>query len=289
MFIAQHKKTWPVDVMCRLMGINRHSYYSYHRRKRMRPEDTEKKDIIEWMNKISESSGRTYGARRIRKALNALGYPIGLRKTKRFMKEANIFVRFRKKYKITTNSKHAKPLFENILSRGFNISEPDRAYVSDITYIYTNEGWMYLAVVIDLFSRRVVGWSMASRMKASLVCDALKMAVWQRKPRKGLIVHSDRGSQYASHDYRRLLALHGCVGSMSRKGNCWDNAVAESFFGTLKQERVQWRQYQTRQEAHLDILNYISVFYNRHRLHSFLGYISPMQFEAVRSNMKKVA
>jgi len=138
-------------------------------------------------------------------------------------------------------------------------------------------------------SRRVVGWSMSSRMKASLVCDALKMALWQRKSKRGLIVHSDRGSQYASHKYRKLLKQHGCVGSMSRKGNCWDNTVAESFFGSLKQEQVQWQDYQTRSEAQQDILNYISMFYNSYRLHSYLGYMSPNQFEMGWSKIIKVA
>ena len=288
-FIAQHKKTWPVDVMCRLMGINRNSYYSYQRRQKHRPEDLEHQEMLEWIKKIAETSRYTYGGRRMRKALNALGYPVGIKKTKRLMKEAEVFVRYRKKYKVTTNSKHAKPLFENVLNRQFNVSGPDRAYVSDITYINTQEGWLYLAVVIDLFSRKVVGWSMGARMTADLVCNALKMAIWQRKPPRGLVVHSDRGSQYASHDYRKLLRLYSCTGSMSRKGNCWDNAVAESFFGSLKQERVQWRHYLTRYEAQQDVLNYISMFYNSYRLHSYLGYVNPNQFEAKWWDVKKVA
>lgn len=288
-FIAQHKKTWPVDVMCRLMGVNRNSYYSSQRRHTNRPVDPEHQDMLDWIKKVSEASQYTYGGRRMRKALNGLGYPVGLKKTKRLMKEANVFVRYRKKYKVTTNSKHGKPVFENVLNRQFNISAPDQAYVSDITYINTREGWLYLAVVIDLFSRKVVGWSMSSRMKADLVCDALKMAIWQRKPRRGLIVHSDRGSQYASYDYRKLLEIHGYLGSMSRKGNCWDNAVAESFFGSLKQERVQWRDYLTRYDAQQDVLNYISIFYNSYRLHSYLGYMNPSQFEGEWGKMKKVA
>lgn len=288
-FIAQHKKTWPADVMCRLMGINRYSYYSYLRRQRNRPQDPDKQAMLEWIKKIAESSRYSYGARRIKNSLKALGYPVGIRKTKRLMKEASIFVRYRKKYKVTTDSKHNQPLFENVLNRQFCTTEPDRAYASDITYINTKEGWLYLAVVVDLFSRRVVGWSMSSRMKAGLVCDALKMALWQRKPKRGLIVHSDRGSQYASHEYRKLLNFHGCVGSMSRKGNCWDNAVAESFFGSLKQEEVQWQNYQTRYEAQQDILNYIAMFYNSYRLHSYLGYMSPNQFESEWGNFKKVA
>ena len=288
-FIAQHKRTWPVDVMCQLLGIKRSSYYSYQRRNKNKPIDPEYLGMLEWIKKIAESSRYTYGSRRMRKALNALGYPVGRKKTQRLMKEAEVFVRYRKKYKVTTNSQHKKPLFENVLNRQFTVTLPDQAYVSDITYIGTQEGWLYLAVVIDLFSRKVVGWSMSSRMTADLVCNALKMALWQRKPNRGLIVHSDRGSQYASHEYRKLLRMFGCVGSMSRKGDCWDNAVAESFFGSLKQEQVQWKQYQTRYEAQQDVLNYISMFYNSYRLHSYLGYMNPNQFEMMWGKMKKVA
>lgn len=275
--------------MCRLMGINKNSYYSYQRRhqdKSISPEDLE---MLDWIKKISESSDHTYGSRRIRKALNALGYSVGRKKTRRLMNEASVFVRYRKKYKVTTNSNHKKTLFENVLNRQFTMTHPNQAYAADITYIHTREGWLYLAVVIDLFSRKIVGWSMSSRMTASLVCDALRMAIWQRKPASGLIVHSDRGSQYASLEYRRLLKMHGCVGSMSRKGDCWDNSVVESFFGSLKQERVQWRHYKTRYEAHQDVLNYIAMFYNGFRLHSYLGYVNPNQFESEWGKMKKVA
>ncbi len=158
-----------------------------------------------------------------------------------------------------------------------------------LTYIWTQEGWLYLAVVIDLFSRKVVGWSMSSRMKAQLVCDALTMAIWQRRPPSGLIVHSDRGSQYASKQYRNLFDKNGFKGSMSRKGNCWDNAVVESFFGSLKQERVQWKSYQSRFEAQQDILNYITMFYNSSRLHSTLGYLCPNDFETKAIEMKKAS
>jgi len=271
------------------MGVNRNSYYSHQRRQKNKPEDAERPGMLEWVKKISESSQYSYGSRRIRKALNALGYPIGIRKTKSLMKESGVFVRYRKKYKVTTNSKHSKPLFDNVLNRQFKVEMPDKAYSSDITYVHTQEGWLYLAVVIDLFSRKVVGWSMSSRMTAELVCDALRMALWQRKPKPGLIVHSDRGSQYASHAYRRLLKQFACIGSMSRKGNCWDNAVTESFFGSLKQERVQWRHYLTRYEAQQDVLNYITVFYNSYRLHSYLGYVNPSHFESIWWGMKKVA
>ncbi len=180
-------------------------------------------------------------------------------------------------------------MFENVLDRQFDVGVPNQAYVQDITYIWTQEGWLYLAVVIDLYSRRVVGWSMSSRMKAKLVRDALTMAIWQRKPPEELIVHSDRGSQYASEPYRRLLNGHDFVGSMSRKGECHDNAVVESFFGSLKQERVHWRHYQTRNEAQQDILDYITVFYNPKRLHSYLDYKSPNQYELDARNERRVA
>ncbi len=246
-------------MMCLLLGVLRSGYYRYRRNQRDNPKDPIHKEMIDFVKEIAEKSTYTFGGRRMKKALNALGYPVGRRRTQSLMKEAGVIVRYRKKYKVTTNSKHKKPVFDNVLNRNFSPSEPDRAYVSDITYLPTQEGWLYLAVVIDLFSRKVVGWSMSSRMKADLICDALKMALWQRKPKPGLIVYSDRGAQYASHEYRKLLNDWKCVGSMSRKGNCWDNAVAESFFGSLKQERVQWRHYQTRSEAHRDVLNYITI------------------------------
>lgn len=289
LFVAQNKKRWSVDVMCRLMGINKNSYYSYQRRNQNKPIDDEHQEMLDWVKKISESSDFTYGSRRIVKALNALGYPVGRRKTRGLMREAGVLVRYRKRYKVTTNSNHKKPLFENVLDRQFTTIRPNQAYVSDITYLHTQEGWLYLAVVIDLFSRKIVGWSMGSRMTASLVCDALRMAIWQRKPKPGLIVHSDRGSQYASREYRQVLKMHGCIGSMSRKGDCWDNSVVESFFGSLKQERVHWRHYKTRFEAYQDVLDYIVMFYNGFRLHSYLGYVNPNQFEDEWSKMKKVA
>jgi putative transposase len=266
-------------MMCQLLGVTRQGYYSYQKRLKHKPEDTLHNELIEWVKKIAESSNYCYGSRRMRKALNALGYPVGRRKTRSLMKEAGILVRYRKKYKVTTNSKHKQPVYENILNREFHRTKANDAYVSDITYVWTQEGWLYLAVVMDLFSRKIVGWSMSSRMKASLVCDALNMAIWQRKPSADLIVHSDRGSQYASKEYRELLKTHHYQGSMSKKGDCWDNGVIESFFGKLKQERVQWRNYQTRWEAQQDILNYITMFYNNNRLHSYLGYKSPNQFE----------
>jgi transposase InsO family protein len=275
--------------MCRVLGVKRNGYYSFQRTQSLKVEDPNHAEMLEWVEDIAESSHYSYGERRMKKALNALGFPVTRGKAKKLMDEAGVKVRSRKKFKVTTNSDHKQPVFENVLDRGFDVNEPDIAYVQDITYIWTQEGWLYLAVVIDLFSRKVVGWSMGSRMKAQLVCDALNMAIWQRKPKAGLVVHSDRGSQYASKAYRKLLKQHKLVGSMSRLGNCWDNAVAESFFGSLKQEKVQWCNYQTRYEAQQDILEYISMFYNARRLHSYLDYKSPNQFEQEVTELRNVA
>jgi putative transposase len=286
-FITQHKKTWPVDVMCRLLGVSRNAYYRYCQEDRQ--PDPEHRAKLAAVKEIAEASGYSYGSRRMRRALNALGYPVGRRKARSLMREAGVKARYRKKYKVTTNSNHKQPVFENVLDREFDTAGPDQAYVSDITYIWTQEGWLYLAVFIDLFSRRIVGWSMGSRMKARLVADALRMAMWQRRPDAGLIVHSDRGSQYASKAYRGLLKANAFVGSMSRKGDCWDNAVAESFFASLKKERVQWRHYQTRAEAQQDILDYIVMFYNSRRLHSTLDYTSPNDYESAMVELKKAA
>ena len=288
-FITRHKNTYPISLQCQVLGVSRSGFYNYQRNTVNRPDDLEHQEMLHWVKKIAAATDDSYGSRRMRKALNALGFPVGRNKARSLMREAGVKVRHRKKYKVTTDSNHQQPVFDNLLSRQFDVATPDQVYASDVTYIWTQEGWLYLAVVIDLCSRKVVGWSMSSRMKAQLVCDALKMAVWRRRPRTGLIHHSDRGSQYASKAFRQLLKVHGFKGSMSRKGDCWDNAVVESFFGSLKQERVQWRSYQTRYEAQQDVLDYISMFYNAYRLHSYLGYVSPNDFENQLMEMKKVA
>jgi len=267
-------------MMCRILGVTRSGFYSYQKRKSERSlDESEHKLLLRHVLEIAEASRFTYGTRRIKRELNKLGFSFGRMKVRGLMRAANVFVRYRKKYKVTTNSNHKQPIFENVLKRQFNVSQPNYVYVSDITYIWTNEGWLYLTVIIDLFSRKVVGWNMSSRMKAEGVCDALTMAIWQRKPKHGLIVHSDRGAQYASNQYRRILKKNGFVGSMSKKGDCWDNSVAESFFSRLKEECVRWSNYQTRREAKQDILNYITMFYNSKRTHSTLNYCSPNEFE----------
>lgn len=277
-FISRHSNRWPIDVMCRVLGVWRTGYYRYIN-KRQDP-DPSHQTLVSQVKQIALASDYSYGSRRISRALRALCYRVGRDQARSLMKQAQIQVRRRTPYKVTTDSRHQQPVYENVLARGFQVDQINHAYVSDITYLRTQQGWLYLAVVIDLCSRRVVGWSMDSRMKTRLVCDALTMAVWQRQSAAGLIVHSDRGSQYASDRYRDLLEQHGFVGSMSRKGDCWDNAVAESFFGRLKSERVQWQTYRTRDQARNDVLNYITMFYNPYRLHSYLGYQSPKQYEA---------
>ena len=201
------------------------------------------------------------------------------RRIGRLMGAAGLACKAKRKFMAATHSKHKLPIAPNLLDRQFTMQQPNQAYVGDITYIYTLEGWLYLAVVIDLYSRQVVGWSMAEHMRAKLVNDALLMAVWKRKPGKGLIWHADRGSQYASGSHRALLKEHGITQSMGRKGNCWDNAVSESFFHTLKTERVHHQHYQTRAEAKQDIFEYIEVFYNRERIHSANNYLSPVDYE----------
>jgi transposase InsO family protein len=195
------------------------------------------------------------------------------------MQTNNIHSKVRKKFKATTNSKHNLPVSENILNRNFRIDTPNTHWVGDISYIWTKEGWLYLATVIDLYSKAVVGWALQERMTSKLVEDALLMATWRRKPKQGLIFHSDRGSQYASESYQTQLKMYHMFSSMSRKGNCWDNAVAESFFKTIKTELTYHCNYETREEARQSIFEYIEVFYNRKRLHSSIGYMAPMQFE----------
>ena len=226
-------------------------------------------------------SRATYGARRIRHALISQGFSISRKRVGKLMKQQQLACKTKRKFKFTTDAKHPLPIAPNLLQRDFTVSQPNQKYVGDITYIWTQAGWLYLAVVIDLFSRRVVGWSMNKRMKATLVNDALLMALWKRKPNRGLIWHTDRGSQYASYSHRKILVGHGIVQSMSRKGDCFDNAVAESFFHTLKTELTHHMHFKTREEAKQAIFEYIEIFYNRKRIHSANDYCSPEEYEKI--------
>jgi transposase InsO family protein len=247
-------------MLCRVLGVSRSGFYDFLRRQDRDP-DPEHEEKLEWVKEIAEASDHTYGSRRMAKALQALGYRVGRHQARSLMREAGVWVRYRRRYRVTTESNHRKAVFPNRLERDLAPSAPNRVWAGDITYVWTGEGWLYLAVVIDLYSRKVVGWSLGRRLTSTLVCEALLMALWLRRPAKGqLIFHSDRGVQYASDAFRRLLKAHGIEGSMSRKGDCWDNAPVESFFGTLKLERIHWRSYQSREEARADIVEYITMF-----------------------------
>jgi transposase InsO family protein len=223
------------------------------------------------------------------KKLREEGFDVGRYRVRRLMKVLGLGVKPKRKFKVTTDSNHRLPVAENVLDRAFSPPAPNRAWASDITYLWTQEGWVYLAVVIDLYSRRVVGWSMDRRMTKSLVIRALLMAINLRKQAPGLIHHSDRGSQYASRAYQRLLRQHGMICSMSRKGNCWDNSPVERFFSGLKREWSGDRLYRTRQDAIADVREYVAVYYNSKRLHSTLGYKTPLDYERTLSNVSGMA
>lgn len=266
--------------MLRVFGVSRSGYYESLSRpasKRSQRDQALKAKIKD----SHEQSRGIYGARRILSDLKDEGEEVSRTRVNRLMKEEKIRSKVKKKFKATTYSDHGKPVFDNVLNREFSPEEPNRVFAGDITYIPTREGWLYLAVFIDLFSKQVVGWSMNKRMKASLVTDALTMAIWNRKPKAGLIIHSDRGSQYVSDSYRKILSEKQFIGSMSRKGNCWDNAPSESFFHTLKTELVHHEDYRTREEAKQSIFEYIAVFYNRKRKHSSCNYLAPEVYEQV--------
>jgi len=228
---------------------------------------------------IYSNSRKTYGSPRIYQQLLREGYSVGKKRVERLMQEMGIQALAKRKYKATTDSKHSKPVAQNHLNRDFRADRPNQAWVADITYIYTQEGWLYLATIMDLYSRKIIGWSLRNRLTKELVMAALDMALKQRKPSSSLLLHSDRGSQYASELYQTLLERNGILCSMSGKGNCWDNAVMESFYRTLKIELIYQRNYETRIEAQRDIFEYIEIFYNRERLHSSLGYYSPEEYE----------
>ena len=265
--------------MCRVLKVTRSGYYAWRQRRdslRAKENRTLSEQIIE----IFETSRGTYGSPRIHAVLLSRGFQVGLNRVVRLMVELGIRARAKRRFKVTTDSEHPFPISRNILARKFETTEPDRAWVADMTYIWTNEGWLYLAVIIDLFSRRVVGWSMAEHMRTELVLNALEAALGQRQASpRGLLFHSDRGSQYASADYQIALQNAKIEGSMSRRANCWDNAVAESFFGTLKTEFIHTQIFVSRAEARTSIAEWIEVFYNRQRIHSTIGFLSPVQFE----------
>ena len=277
-FIQTEKATYPVRVLCRTLKVSTSGFYAWCKRGRS---NRAKKDAALRVHILAAhaASHKTYGSPRIHEDLKTAGENVGRKRVARLMRDEGIEGQRKRRFRVTTDSRHSHPVAANKLNRDFTVSAPDKVWVSDITYIWTREGWMYLAAILDLFSRRVVGWSMEPYIDRTLALDALGMALRTRRPEPGLLHHSDRGVQYASGDYQKLLAEHGIDCSMSRKGDCWDNAVAESFFSTLKAERVHRVDYITRSQARASVFEYIEAFYNPRRRHSVLGYVSPVQHE----------
>jgi transposase InsO family protein len=277
-FIDAQKAHFPVDFMCQQLGVSRSGYYAW----KERPESERHKAdrvLAEVVTQVHRHSRGTYGSPRVHAELRARGQRVSRKRVARLMNEQGLAARKRRRFVQTTDSRHNQPVASNLLERNFSPGQPNSTWATDITYVGTRQGWLYLAVVMDLFSRKVVGWSMSQNIDRHLVLNALDMALKGRQPPRGLLHHSDRGSQYASTDYQQALAARGIQCSMSRKGNCWDNAVVESFFSTLKQELVYTTDFATHEQARLALFEYIEVFYNRHRRHSSLGYVSPVDFE----------
>jgi len=278
-FIDAEKANFPVVFMCRQLAVSRSGYYAW----RTRPPSARAVEDVQLGARVLDvhlSSTRRYGSPRVHKALAAAGVHIGRKRVVRLMRAHGLVAREKRRYVATTDSAHELPVARNVLARRFDQSVPDQAWAGDITYLATAEGWLYLAVIIDLCSRRIVGWATSESLERSICVDALREALQTRRPPPGLIHHSDRGTQYASCEYRDLLKQHGIVCSMSRRANCWDNAVAESFFSTLKIELVDGQVYRTRAEADAAVFEYIECFYNRKRIHSSIGYCSPADYEA---------
>jgi putative transposase len=277
--IQEHDRRYPIRLMCRALSVSPAGYYAWAGR----PESNrsvQNRTLLAEIRAIQRESRETYGSPSIWDALIKRGHQVGEHRIARLMRGDGIQAKTVKKWRATTDSGHPWPVAPNALNRQFQVDRPNRVWAGDLTYVWTREGWLYLAVVLDLYSRIVIGWAMGSRLTVELAERALTMALAQRKPTAGLLHHSDRGSQYAAYRYQRLLDDHDITPSMSRTGNCWDNACVESFFGTLKRELVYHRRYATREEARQDIFEYIEVFYNRTRRHSTLGYDSPAEFEA---------
>lgn len=273
-FIETQETRYPREILCHVLDVSSSGYAAWQRggsRKR-RLTDFQ---LLTLIRAIHRKVKGAYGSPRMFDELKDAGYPVSRTRVERLMRVNEIRARHKRRYKTTTDSKHALPVAENLLDRQFNPSRPGIAYSADITFIPTGEGWLYLAVVLDLFDRAVIGWAMKERMKTDLVSDALRMAWFRRKPAPDAMHHSDRGSQYASHEFQALLKQFGMKCSMSRKGNCWDNAPTESFFNSLKNERVHDTRYETRDEAKADLFEYIELFYNRSRRHSALAGKSP--------------
>jgi transposase InsO family protein len=277
-FIEQHRQQWPVRLLCETLEVSTAGFYVWRQRPRSARQQRRDALVVEIRAIHAEVKAR-YGSPRIHAELAARGQDCCVNTVAKLMRDDGIAAKTARKFRCTTDSNHDLPVADNLLGRQFNPSEANEAWVTDITYIPTREGWLYLAVVEDLYSRMVVGWAMADHMQSRLVVDALAMAVQRRLPDEGLLAHSDRGSQYASEHYQLLLAKHGIACSMSRRADCWDNAPMESFFASLKKELVHDADFATRAEARAAIFEYIEVFYNGQRRHSSLGHVSPVEYE----------
>jgi putative transposase len=263
--------------MCRVLGISRSGYYAWLGRHKLGHSHV----LVDQVKQIHYRVGQCYGSRRMARALQDEGYPVGRYLARKLMQLAGIAVRRKRKYRVGRGTLKGYPLAPNRLDRQFTVSQPDRVWGVDMTCVWTRQGWLHLAVVIDLYSRKVVGWAFAGKVNQDLALRALRMAIHRRQPSAGVLHHSDRGGPYAGTEYIALLNEHDMVRSMSRAGDCWDNAVVERFFGSLKRERTYFQSYTTKAQAREDLIDYIERFYNEARLHSYLGYISPNEFECV--------
>jgi putative transposase len=277
-FIEEHRDCWPVRLMCETLEVSTAGYYAWRQRP-VSPSQQRRDSLLVEIRAVHAEVKRRYGSPRIHAELVARGRPCCVNTVAKLMHDNDIRAKTARKFRHTTDSNHDLPVADNLLDRQFDPAAPNESWVADITYIATREGWLYLAAVEDLYSRMLVGWSMAEHMESRLVVDALEMAVKRRLPGEELLAHSDRGSQYASEHYQVLLAKHGIECSMSRRGDCWDNAPMESFFASLKKELVHDADFATRVEARAAIFEYIEVFYNVQRRHSSLGYVAPLEYE----------
>jgi putative transposase len=287
-FIAVEKACFPVRLLCRVLSVSRAGFYAWHTRPPSPHAHADERLGLE-IAAIHAESRRRYGSPRVHAELGDRGHRVSRKRVARLMRQRGLAGRRRRRFRATTDSCHALPVASNVLARQFEQPTPDVVWVTDITYIPTGEGWLYLAVILDLCSRVVVGWAMSERITRELTLTALDMALIRRRPLHGLLHHSDQGSQYASGDYQAVLADAGLVCSMSRRGNCWDNAVAESFFATIKVELVHDATWATRAAARAELFEYIEVFYNGQRRHSSLGYLSPRAFERQRAQQRAAA
>lgn len=280
-FMKEHSSVFPVKKMAEVLEVNRSGYYQWLKRPMSKRKQAEFKLLME-IYIVHEKKRRLYGSRRITIVLKRNGKKCSKNRVARIMKKYDIQAKTKRKFKVTTHSKHKKPLSEDLVKRDFTASAKNELWTSDITYLWTREGWLYLAVILDVYCRKIVGWALESSLSSKLVSKALLKAINSRNPEPGLIFHSDQGIQYASNNVRSILNFHGLQQSMSGKGNCYDNAITESFFHTFKTEFVYFEDFETRKSCQLKTFDYIEVFFNRERLHSALGYLSPEEFEQLK-------